>query len=114
MALHYRERMEREVARLVDARRRLVHSGRHETTDVRVCVVAGKGQYIAAADLSRYHVLTREVERVEAKLAVPSRILGPADPDQAPAGRTHTRPLGRRIQPPRRRTPRPHRPWRPS
>jgi integrase len=68
VALPYRERMEREVERLEAARSRLAHQGRREPDDVRVAIVVGKGQYVAAADLERYRRLSRELGAVQLKL----------------------------------------------
>src|SRR6266700_1009887 len=86
----YRQRMERELERLEASRRRLVHAGRQASDDVRVAIVSGKGQYVAAADLERYRRLGQELNRVEAKLIaevgdqVADVVTGPGG-DSAPA-----------------------------
>jgi hypothetical protein len=64
VALPYLKRMEREIDRLIEARRRLVHAGDHQRDDVRVASAIGKGQFVAAADLGRYQALGQELDRV--------------------------------------------------
>jgi integrase len=64
LALPYRVRLERERERLEAARRRLIADRRRAATDIRV----GTRQYIRAETLDSHQGLTRELERVQAKL----------------------------------------------